>query len=113
GRGAGGAGVGRLPAEKPGEVRRLDANRDGDGVWGVALSPDGRRAVSCGDDGLLRVFDLAAGRELRHFDLRPFQNGDVRLRGVTFAPDGRHALVASYDGTVRVWDVEAGKELRR
>jgi hypothetical protein len=82
------------------------------GVWGVALSPDGARAASGGDDATVHLWDVQTGKE-RH----ACKAGPGRVRCVDYAPDGRHVLSghdgAGSDNLVRLWDAEAGKELRR
>lgn len=74
-----------------------------DWVEAVAVTPDGRRAVSASDDQTVRLWDLERGEEL------------VTLRGhiddvndVALTPDGRFAISASADGTARVWDLDRG-----
>jgi WD40 repeat protein len=75
-------------------------------VSGVALRPDGRRAVSASKDGTLKVWDLESGRELRTLE------GHCGLvNGVALSPDGRRAVSASSDRTLKVWDLESGREL--
>jgi WD40 repeat protein len=81
------------------------------GVHGVALSPDGSRALSGGDDKTLRLWDVKTGEELRRF-----AGGAGAVRCAAFAPDGRRALSGHYgpgsDFRVYLWDVETGKEVR-
>ena len=77
-------------------------------VWGVALSPDGRRALSGSTDETLRLWDVATGAELRRLP-----GGSDGVLGVAFAPDGRRALAGGKDNVVRLWDVTTGQELRR
>jgi len=77
-------------------------------VCDVAPAPDGRRALSAGADGVVRLWDIARRRELRRF---AGHSGGVQ--SVAFTPDGRSALSAGDDNTVRLWDVESGHELRR
>jgi RNA polymerase sigma factor (sigma-70 family) len=76
---------------------------------GVALSPDGRLALSAdATKGPIRLWDVASGQEIRQMP--------GHLRGVltlAFSPDGRYALSGGMDQTVRVWHVETGKELCR
>jgi WD40 repeat protein len=87
-------------------------------VSSVAISSDGRRAVSCagdpvdpyrasGDDAAVRVWDLETGRCLH--TLTGHTSG---VLSVALSSDARLALSASNDGTVRLWDLEAGRCLR-
>ncbi|MCI0465087.1 MAG: WD40 repeat domain-containing protein [Gemmataceae bacterium] len=77
-------------------------------VHSAALSPDGKLAVSGGDDDDLRLWDVATGKPLRVL------KGHTNLVwSVAFAPDGKHVLSAGDDRTVRLWDVTAGTEVRR
>jgi RNA polymerase sigma factor (sigma-70 family) len=99
------------PAKQVGEVRRFEGHTDW--VYTVALSRDGRRALSGSsseDDGdtAVRLWDVSTGKELRRLD------GHTKgVMGVAFAPDGKRAASAGDDNTVRLWDLETGKELKR
>jgi WD40 repeat protein len=75
-------------------------------VNGVALSGDGRRAVSGSQDHTLKVWDAETGRELR--TLRGHA-GVVNV--VALSGDGRRAVSGSQDHTLKVWDAETGREL--
>jgi WD40 repeat protein len=79
------------------------------GHWGwiksVAISPDGNVALSGGDDGLLKLWDLATGLEIRAFNL---SGGWVR--SVAFSPDGQTAFSGS-DWTLKLWDLATGREI--
>ena len=73
----------------------------------MAVTPDGRRAVSASEDKTLKVWDLESGRELR-----TLEGHSAWVDGVAVTPDGRRAVSASYDKTLKVWDLESGRELR-
>src|SRR5271166_3377270 len=75
-------------------------------VKGVAITPDGLRAVSASDDHTLRVWDLESGQSVR-----TLEGHSSSVNGVAITPDGRRAISASWDHTLRVWDLESGKEL--
>ncbi|MGB7217524.1 MAG: protein kinase [Vicinamibacterales bacterium] len=77
----------------------------------MAVSADGRRAVSASEDFTLRVWDLDAARELHGVDTSDAQ-ADAYFTGVAASADGRRALSVFLDGTMKVWDVGTGKEER-
>jgi WD40 repeat protein len=76
-------------------------------VCAVAVTRDGRRAISASDDWTLIVWDLETGRQLR--TLRGHKGS---VTAVAITADGRRAVSASYDKTLKVWDLETGRELR-
>ena len=74
-------------------------------VNGVAVSEDGQRALSGGQDGTVRLWDLATGVVLR----REVHDGPVTA--VALSPDGRIGLSGSRDKTVRLWDLDPDHEV--
>jgi WD40 repeat protein len=95
-----------------GEIRRFEGHLHG--VVTVAISPDGRLALSgggpwAGGDSILRLWDVRTGTQLRR--LEGHTDGVV---SVAFSPDGKQALSGghSHDKTVRLWDIVTGKELK-
>jgi WD40 repeat protein len=89
--------------EKVGEVRQFvghtDLARD------VAVTPDGRYAVSVGHDATVRVWELVTGREVQKFI-----GHSAGVVGVAVSPDGRFAASAGHD-LVRLWDLQTGKQV--
>lgn len=76
----------------------------------VAISPDGKLAISSGHGGnqALRVWDLETGQGvLRIVD----HQGTVDR--VVFSPDGGQVLYGCDDGAVRLFDLAANKEIGR
>jgi WD40 repeat protein/tRNA A-37 threonylcarbamoyl transferase component Bud32 len=73
----------------------------------VAVSPDGKLAASCGEDGLIYLWEADTLR------LRALLTGHTAgVWSVAFAPDSRRLLSGSEDGTLRLWDLKARRELR-
>ena len=73
----------------------------------MAVTPDGRHAVSASDDNTLKVWDLESGSELH-----TLAGHSGAVYGVAVSADGRRAVSASRDNTLKVWDLETGQELR-
>jgi WD40 repeat protein len=95
----------RASRESPALVRTLTGHEDW--VTAVAVAPDGRRVLSGGYDGTLRVWDLHAGQLLR-----TIAGHETSVNAVAVTPDGRQALSASHDRTLKLWDLETGQLVR-
>ena len=85
-------------------------------VFCVALSADGRRAVSsaAGSDNFLGIdgtvvalWDLERGRVLREFE-----EHTSAVKALALTPDGRYLATGSDDQTARVWDTVTGRSIR-
>jgi WD40 repeat protein len=72
----------------------------------VVYSPDGAKLATAGDDGLTKLWDAAAGRELGTIG-QP--EGRQIVRSLAFSPDG--SLLATATERVRVWEVETLAEV--
>lgn len=71
------------------------------GVWAIAISPDGKYIVSGSDDQTLRLWDLQ-GNPIG----KPFQGHEQAVRAVAFSPDGKQIISGSADQTLRLWDLQ-------
>jgi hypothetical protein len=97
------------PTKDPvGEIRLVGWHSGKKGAMAVAFAPNGRLAVSGGDDRTVRLWDIESGEEIHrcegHTDL---------ITGVRFTPNGLHVLSWSDDKTLRLWQVETGTEVHR
>jgi hypothetical protein len=72
----------------------------------VAVTPDGRRAVSASQDQTLRLWELESGQTVH-----PLQGHTSYVTAVAVTPDGRRAVSASWDYTLRLWDLESGQTI--
>jgi WD40 repeat protein len=81
------------------------------GVNAVAFSPDGKTLATGGDDGTVRIWNLATGKEWQVFQVHPitaepFGKG---VRAVAFSPDGKTLASGADHDSVKLWDLNTGK----
>src|SRR5438445_311421 len=90
------------------------ASQDGMAVPPAKPSPN-LDFVPC-DTNVIRVWDVATGRELRRITVPAGtqQAGHpVGPKALAFHPDGKELWTIGSDGVPRIWDVHTGEELRR
>jgi RNA polymerase sigma factor (sigma-70 family) len=88
-------------------IGELD-NGDKGSVWALAVAPGGKLLASGGTDHLIHLWDLDAGKQIRHCT-----GHQDFVQAVAFAPDGKRLASAARDRTVRLWDVATGNEVRK
>lgn len=75
-------------------------------VKAIAISPNGRLALTGSFDYAMMVWDLTKNLpEVIH----RFDDHDGAVNAVAFHPDGNRVLSATDDGVVTVWNIQSGK----
>jgi WD40 repeat protein len=90
------------------ELTRL--KREGDRLSGLALSPDGIRLATLelrNGDPSLHLLDVATGKDLPEYPMKPDGNGFQPNKGMAFSPDGKTLLASD-----ALWEVATGRRLR-
>src|SRR5258708_5990736 len=85
-------------------IRRFEGQPDG--IWSVAISPDGQYAASSGSAGNILLWDLQTAKPIRSF-----VGHTGGIHSVKFSADGSQLLSASEDATVILWDVQTGQSI--
>jgi WD40 repeat protein len=75
-------------------------------VTSVAYSPDGKTLASGGQDGTIKLWDVATGKERATFQGHPVSDW---VTSVAYSPDGK-TLASGSGETIKLWDVATGKE---
>lgn len=74
----------------------------------IAISPDGKQALTDSGDGTLRLLDVRTGRPGQRFAGHP-----ERVSSARFSHQGHYVVSVCIDQSARLWDVATGKELLR
>jgi WD40 repeat protein len=106
------------------ELRRLETHSPW--PFGAAFARDGRTLVTWGGDGYARVWDVATGKELRHFGYaetprtapRMIQPGPgpgtaLVIYTAAVSPDARSMAFGGRSGFIAINDLSTGDEVRR
>jgi WD40 repeat protein/serine/threonine protein kinase len=93
-------------AYMPGTIRRFEGHTQP--INTVAISPDGRTAISASGDNTLILWDIQTGEIVRRFE-----GHTGPAAGVEFTPDGRSIISCSDDTTLIQWDVQTSEIVRR
>lgn len=96
--------------------------RHGAAISHVTYTPDGKHLLADSEDGTLRLWDLASGREVRRFAKpeRPASAGPQGFLllfrsasyGTALSPNGRIVAAGSPDGAITLWDPSTGQVIR-
>jgi WD40 repeat protein len=73
----------------------------------VRVSPDGTQLATCGNDLLVKVWNLADGKKVHEFC-----GHERHVYGVDFHPDGDYLVSQDLMGGTNVWDLKSGKRQR-
>lgn len=78
-----------------------------DGVRDIAMTPDGRRAVSGGNSGIFKLWDLERGCEMHSCDVAKI------IDSVAITPDAKLALLSTgSNGEVLLWSLTEFRALK-
>jgi WD40 repeat protein len=92
----------KLAKAKPGMAapeRTIEGHKAG--LAALAMSPTGTRFATAGTDNVVKVWDVASGKELRSWDLSRLSSpGRAFVRNLAFTPDGKGLATANGNSTL-------------
>jgi WD40 repeat protein len=80
---------------------------EGRGVRDAAFSPNGKRIVSGGVDGTIRIWNAETGKEVW------VSKASQALMAVAYLPNGTQVVSGEKEGTIRIWEADNGKEVKK
>ncbi len=77
-------------------------------VYSLSFSPDGKFLATASYDNTIKVWDFAAGKEVK-----TLTGHTAPVYCVAFSPDGQTLASGSLDKSIRLWNVAEGKETKK
>jgi WD40 repeat protein/serine/threonine protein kinase len=77
-------------------------------IRAVSIAPDGRSALTGGEDNTIMVWDLDTGKRLH-----VLEGHENTIKCIAYSPDGRLAVSGGKDKSVLLWDLAQGALLHR
>jgi WD40 repeat protein len=83
----------------------------GNRVGGVAINPAGTQLATACADGMVRIWDLAKGQQLKQIEAhtKPIPSP---VYCVTWTSDGKQVISGSLDQSLKLWDAGSGALVR-
>ncbi|MFM6009428.1 MAG: WD40 repeat domain-containing protein, partial [Dolichospermum sp.] len=75
-------------------------------ITAVAITPDGKKAISASRDKTLKLWNLQTGQEIN-----TFKGHEDWVTILAISPDGKKAISASRDKTLKLWNLDQGLEI--
>jgi WD40 repeat protein len=98
------------------EMLSVQADPEGGQITRLAFSPDGfllatssRGGMSDDNDSLVKIWELASGREISTYPRQDQARGNIW--GLAFSPDGERVAIGAGNGMLKIWDVHTGKDV--
>jgi len=79
-------------------------------VFGVAHLPDGRRIITCSDDGSLRLWDRESGAQIGN-DWK--DDVDEGVLTIMLSPNGETVASGSSNGMAKLWNITTRKVIAK
>lgn len=76
-------------------------------VTSISFSNDGKKALTCGDDGTVKLWNYESGEMVRSWDY-----GQYWVISCSIIPGADKFLTADLDKKVRIWDMDKEKPLQ-
>jgi hypothetical protein len=75
-------------------------------IYDIVFSPDGKLLATTGYDRLIKLWDVASGKEVR-----VLKDHSDTVYSLSFSSDGKLLASGAADRAVKIWDVASGKRL--
>jgi WD40 repeat protein len=73
----------------------------------LAFSPDGKRLATCGNDRIVKIWDMENGHEWL-----TYSGHSAKVYALAFSPDGKTIASAAGSPDIQLWDAATGKDIR-